>query len=298
MKLAISILQAAPQPTQRRSRSRQKRRTIGRKHHRSSPSPTSIIVDFDEFCDAFKKRSASVDRESAVISRKGGDDDSPPRRWESTNGATKSPQRRQNAVGRALFQMGRAEAQMGQWKDALERFDRAVHIQVECLGNDHEDVARTLIERGTVHAARGSWYDSILDLERGLHIQRGLAARSRTEEGVDIAETFIRVGQVQHQRGNYVESVGSFRSALDILRRVEGENSPSVALVSGIVAKSQHQRRRYTEAIESYRNCLSAFEAAGIKRDHPDVAWVRRHLADRTMFANCVADFWDDSAVV
>ena len=271
-------------PTQRRSRHR-KHGEQG-EERRMTLSLYTTIVDLDDICEIFGRERSSDFQSLNKISplRDVGE-----RREEIQT-------RRNDELSSTSFELGCTQADAGRWDAALKQFDIALRNQREILGDNHAAIARILIGRGTTHAMMGSLYDAVLDIEKALLIFQRTS--ESLDESLDVADAHLMVGRVQKFRGNCVEAMENFHSALAIRNSALGHLDPKALKVVCVISNLHHQRRRYREALTGYAEVLSAYKTIGMSRNHPDFVWVRRHISDRTMFADRVANFWNDCNVI
>ena len=115
---------------------------------------------------------------------------------------------------------------------------------------------------------------------------------------VTITDTLLQVGQVQWEQENYVKALVSFHGALAQQKRVYGMTDVRVACIICFIVHAHHQQHRYGDVIDGYTKGLAMYEAAGLKRSHPDVAWVLCCMLDRNMFTAWMANFWNDKNAV
>lgn len=190
-------------------------------------------------------------------------------------------------LGRAFLEMADARASLGDWKKAMELWEKVLQNQ---KGTNRVTVAETLSRRGKHLTSMGMYYEAVLDLEKAAHIKTELLKLNPSRKlTLDLADTLLQLGHAQRLMNHYVESLRSLDAALSIRKQVLGDFDLKVAEVHCLIATTYHQRRSYSEARHFYRKALVAFRKSGIRSDDPTFQQVRRGAADRNIIGHA---FW------
>ncbi|XP_078356427.1 uncharacterized protein LOC144641270 [Oculina patagonica] len=92
-----------------------------------------------------------------------------------------------------------------------------------------------------------------------------------------LAQNYLDLGVIEHNRGNYSEALASYKLALDIRRKLVGEEHPQTADSYREVGVTQHLLGDYTSALESKKHALDIkWKLFG--EEHPQTADSYRDL--------------------
>lgn len=178
-------------------------------------------------------------------------------------------------VGRGLYDMAEAQANLGHYEKAFQLWNEALKLQKEKLGPRHPAVACTLARRGSTSARLGHWYPAALDLETAAHIYQ-----SRGEDAL-ASDALIQLAIAQERMGHLDEAVANMEAALAVKKELRDEES--VARLNCLIGNIRHQQRDYEQALQSFRIGLACYEQAGVDKSHPHVVWAARRASDRSI---------------
>jgi eukaryotic-like serine/threonine-protein kinase len=208
-----------------------------------------------------------------------------------------------------LSNVGAVFDAMGEYEQALERFEQAREILERNFGPEHPRVAVVLNFIGGVHDAAGDperalgYYSRVLEIrERSLGsnhprvgfaldnigsalAQRGEPEQARTQleralavlenglgpEHPDVGISLTNLGSLEFERGNYQRALEVHARALAIFETAFGQEHPYVAAAMGNVALAQEQLGDVEAAAEGQRRALQIKERT-LGPDHPDLA--------------------------
>lgn len=98
-----------------------------------------------------------------------------------------------------------------EFSQALERFQRAVTIRMNCLPQNHPDIAVSIMRQGEAHFALGNYKEALESFEHA-------ASMSSTEDSTR-AKMLNNIGVVHYQEEDFSEALKAFTSALEIQRQ-------------------------------------------------------------------------------
>ncbi|MCA9650653.1 MAG: serine/threonine protein kinase [Myxococcales bacterium] len=137
--------------------------------------------------------------------------------------------------------------------DAIERFEQALAIQRELLGEGHPSTTATMTNIALSLQEAGDYPRSLEIRHRVLELERGYLG----DEHPRIARLLHIIGNSLHQRGDYEASVEHLERALQMRRKLLGPQHPETAHTMASLGLAQSALGRHAEA---ERNIREAFE--------------------------------------
>jgi tetratricopeptide (TPR) repeat protein len=146
----------------------------------------------------------------------------------------------------------------------LAQTDRAIHMQLAAeaaivwAGGDERMSARFLATLGNVLHSQGHYADATLRLERALALYEAQQAGGETQaHDLAIAETVALLGTVEQSKGEFEAADRYMRRALEVRRKVLGNDHPEAASSLHDLGNNDYKRGRYAEAKEALREALA-----------------------------------------
>jgi tetratricopeptide (TPR) repeat protein len=136
-----------------------------------------------------------------------------------------------------------------------ELLDRAAGKIEPALGNQPRVQASLFSTLSHVYGSLGAHREAIALAEKSVAI-----ADSSKEETLDTAEALLTMGRSQQIQGQFDRARASYERALDIRRRLEGEDSIAVATILNNLGSLHGQLERYDEGIAAHRAALAIQE--------------------------------------
>lgn len=210
----------------------------------------------------------------------------------------------------ALINLGIIEAHMGNSKEALTKFLKAVKITKQKYGENHSDVAICYSNIGRIYyilwdyekalesyqkALRiqlqilgenhpdvadgynniGNTYTCFVDYEKALEYhQKALKIQLQVLDDNNyshVADSYNNIGNIYRILCNYKQALKFHREALRIQVRVFGENHPNVAKSYNNLGGVYHKFWSKQKALECYEHALK-IQLQILGEEHPDVA--------------------------
>jgi eukaryotic-like serine/threonine-protein kinase len=150
----------------------------------------------------------------------------------------------------------------GHGQDALDRF-RKVLAYHEALGHHRIEVATTLQSMATAELAIGQPDDAIEHLQSALEIDESIYG----PESVEIARGLSGLGAAQSMKGDAAGSLATDQRALDLAKRIVGENDDLYAMILGQLAGTLVDLGRHKDAIP-YLDRALAIQTAKLGPGH------------------------------
>jgi len=149
----------------------------------------------------------------------------------------------------------------------LEYLFKALQIEKEILGENHNDVARSYNNIGTVYDDKGE-HDKALEYHfKSLQIQKEIFG----EKHPDVASSYNNIGIVYYEKGEYDKALEYLFKALQIKKEMLGAKHPLVASSYNNIGNVYYGKREYDRALEYHFKSLQ-IEKEIFGEKHPDVA--------------------------
>ena len=173
--------------------------------------------------------------------------------------------RRGPDVASALHEQGDVALALGHYPQAVARFEEALALRREALGEDDPAVAETRFRLGRALTESGDWDRAEAELETAFGTARDAGAEALS------AEILQRWASVAAERGRLDEAEQRYRRALETLRRIHGERHPSVVLALNDLADLERRREHWPEA-KAHLEEARALAHGLFEGDHPYLA--------------------------
>jgi serine/threonine protein kinase/tetratricopeptide (TPR) repeat protein len=169
-------------------------------------------------------------------------------------------------VARSLVALGLLRKDQGKFDDAESLARQGLAISRRASSATSADVAASLVALGSILEVRGKYDEAKQDFEEALRTQPQPAGDS-----VARAENLLELANITFYQGHYDESAQFNRRALDIDRRLFGEQHPAVAEELNNLGAIEADRGNYAESESFYRQSLAIVEK-WYGPDHPETA--------------------------
>lgn len=170
--------------------------------------------------------------------------------------------------------LGLVLSNLNRFQEAMDRFERALALDVQHLGPDHPNVAQDLGNMGLILRERGALRQSREHLERALDIFR----KSLGPTHPDIAYSYGNLGLVAQDLREYDQARTHFKAAVDILEKLYGKEHPDVAWCLTNLGWLSLQLGAYDRAHRQFQRAMTIVKDR-YGPGHPDVGRNLRGLA-------------------
>lgn len=158
---------------------------------------------------------------------------------------------------------------------AMELFQQALSMRIQCLGPDHVDVATTLNNIGRIFV-QGDQFDQALGYyQDALRIRR----ISLGTNSLDYAATAFNAGQSLHQKGDLDEAAKLYHEFLRVATIKFGKSHRDVAVVLSGIAQIHQEKGEFEKALELYEESLAAGKAA-LGEYHSEIAMLLNRMGN------------------
>lgn len=163
-------------------------------------------------------------------------------------------------------QLGLIRIELGNYAEADSLLQRAYRLATTIPEGDRDDLAKAMHDLAFIQQGTGR-FDSALDLyKKSLHI------RDSTPDGLDMASaTLNNMGWLQMARGNLDAADTLLTKALEIRRRLFGDENSRTASSYEALASLQLNRWNLTEAETAARKSLE-IRLKLYEPDHPEIS--------------------------
>jgi tetratricopeptide (TPR) repeat protein len=169
-------------------------------------------------------------------------------------------------------QMGAFYVGCNRTEEGIERYQKALEIRLQELGNNHLDVA-TNYEK-----LAGIYHYSFGNREKALeNVQKAFDIRVLDETPIGKAASYASWGDILFLGEHYKEALDAYQKALKMKRKIFNKKHPEVAILYKRVGDMYFQLNKYKEAIESWKKALDIrIQLFGMNGN--DVISMRSHI--------------------
>ena len=153
---------------------------------------------------------------------------------------------------RILNMTGRVHSSLGEYNEAKECHEKALHIFKTIFGEDDANVARSYNNLASVHYYLGDY-----DQAKELH-QKALLIMEKIfgEDNADVATSYNDLASVYHSLGEYTQAKELYEKALLIRTKLFGEEYFGVAASYNNLGSMYNQLGEYDQAKELHEKAL------------------------------------------
>ena len=166
--------------------------------------------------------------------------------------------------------IGQMNHRLGDYAEAEQLLERAVHIRRGAVGIPSLDLAESLLHLSWVHRSRGELEGARKLVAEALEIRR----RELAPDHPELAVAFYELGWVSP----IDEQEPLYREALTILQSTDASAERQVLILQQLSTNARRQGR-FTEAVEIDREALRVAERH-FGPDHAETGYAMIHLAD------------------
>lgn len=168
------------------------------------------------------------------------------------------------------------------WDTALVLNRKAYEIRLAKLPPNHPNIALSLNNLANVYMAMGDHESALARHRQALNMRLALHG---TKDHTDIAMSYTNIGVLLRETGRYQEGLNYFLSALDILIRTLGEESPYTAAAYNNVGAAYDNMGDYNNCLKYLKKAMSLRlhrgpDAPGIPRSYNNIGTVYKKKGD------------------
>eukprot|EP00542_Grammatophora_oceanica_P022221 CAMPEP_0194040066 /NCGR_PEP_ID=MMETSP0009_2-20130614/12124_1 /TAXON_ID=210454 /ORGANISM="Grammatophora oceanica, Strain CCMP 410" /LENGTH=385 /DNA_ID=CAMNT_0038683089 /DNA_START=60 /DNA_END=1217 /DNA_ORIENTATION=+ len=175
-----------------------------------------------------------------------------------------TPWRKQSiAIGNGWNAKGLDKAKQDKWDDALACWEKAFHIRVQVLGDEHKDVANTLNNMGIALGRLDRYEEAMEKLESCLKVRTSLLCNNNSSTTVcstmEIAGTLHNIGNLFQQMDDYPNALRCFLETKRIQTRLLGETHLQVARTTAAIGHLHFEQSHFKLSLASYQEARDVF---------------------------------------
>lgn len=187
-------------------------------------------------------------------------------------------------VARSLIALGLLRKDQGKLDEAENLVRQGLAMSRKAPAATSSDVAAALLALGSILETRGKYDEAKQVLEEAFN-----TLPEKAEDSAEKAENLLELANVTFYQGHYDESAQFNHQALDIDRRLFGEQHPAVAEELNNLGAIEADRGDYPASESYYRQSLAIVER-WYGSDHPETAANLTALAQTLTLENRIAD--------
>ncbi|XP_020899817.1 uncharacterized protein LOC110238485 isoform X2 [Exaiptasia diaphana] len=162
------------------------------------------------------------------------------------------------SVGDTLCRLGNVYANLGQLKESMKYYEKALTIKTVAYSENHPSVGNTLNNLGNVYDNLGQSQESIKYYEKALTIKTAAYGENHTSVG----DTLNNLGSAYQKLGQLQESMKYYKKGLTIKTAAYGENHTSVGDTLNNLGSAYQKLGQLQESMKYYKKGLTIKTAA------------------------------------
>ncbi|MCI5126231.1 MAG: hypothetical protein D3925_17595 [Candidatus Electrothrix sp. AR5] len=184
-------------------------------------------------------------------------------RWYQEQGGV--PNNRDGAFFLYLF--GCLLNDLGQYQDALQKYEASLKIDQQVLPPDHPSIATSLNNIGATLIDLGRHEEALGKHEDALEMRQKVLP----EDHPDITQSLNNIGVTLGFLGRHEEALGKKEAALEIWQKILPEDHPDIATGLNNIGSTLRELGRHKEALEQKEAALEMRQKV-LPEDHPHIA--------------------------
>ena len=182
-----------------------------------------------------------------------------------------------------LNNVGLSYSETGDYKKALESYNKAAEIQKNLLGAEHQSYATTLNNIGTLLYRTDDYHNALKYFLRSAEILK----KALGDEHRDYLTALNNIGLLCSEKGDYQNAMKFYSQVLEIRRRTLGESHPDYATSLNNIATLYSNMGDCTDALTFATQALEIQEKA-LGRNHPEYATSLNNIGS---LYSCIGDY-------
>ena len=211
--------------------------------------------------------------------------------------------------GEIYYHLANAKHTLGEHREALKFYERALLIRQQFLPPNHSDLSKCYNNIGLLHDLLGGYSKALLYYEKALDIDKTLLppnhldlaatynsigtvyktlgdypkALSAHEKALeiqqhslpphhaDLTKSYISHGMIYNHMGKYAEAITFYEKTLEIQQKLLHQDDPDLAITYNNIGNVYNNMGEYSKALSYYEKDLEISENI-LPPDHPDLA--------------------------
>ncbi|CAF1675610.1 unnamed protein product [Adineta ricciae] len=164
-------------------------------------------------------------------------------------------------------QLGCLKYSQGDYKMAIEYYEKVLEIQEKTLPSNHPDLATSYNNIGAVYMSMGEYSKALSFYEKTLEIfQKTLPSNHPS-----LATSYSCIGLVYYNMGEYSKALSFYEKTLEISQKTLPSNHPDLATSYNNIGGVYHNMGEYSKALSFYEKALGIREKT-LPSNHPSLA--------------------------
>ncbi|CAF0948581.1 unnamed protein product [Adineta ricciae] len=170
---------------------------------------------------------------------------------------------------RALYYhcLGYLKDHQGDYKMAIECYEKALEIWEKTLPSNHPDLATSLSCIGSVYKNMGEYSKALSFYEKALEIWE----KTLPSNHPSLATSYNNMGTVHDNMGEYSKALSFYEKALEIWEKTLPSNHPDLATSYNNIGLVYYNMGEYSKALSFYEKALEIKEKT-LPSNHPSLA--------------------------
>ncbi|CAF1512463.1 unnamed protein product [Adineta ricciae] len=170
---------------------------------------------------------------------------------------------------RALYyhQLGYLKDDQGDYKMAIEYYEKALEIREKTLPSNHPDFATSYNNIGLVYKNMGEYSKALSFYEKALEIRE----KTLPSNHPDLATSYNNIGGVCMNMGEYSKALSFYEKALEIWGKTLPSNHPDLATSYNNIGGVYKNMGEYSKALSFYEKALEIWGKT-LPSNHPSLA--------------------------
>jgi tetratricopeptide (TPR) repeat protein len=164
-------------------------------------------------------------------------------------------------------QLGASHLQQGNYKAAIEYYDKALEMHQRWLPSNHPQLADSYINIGNVHFNMGDFTKALSSYEKAFKIQKQLFPSNHP----NLATSYNNIGLVYSNMCDFSKALSSYEEALEIQKKSLPSNHPELATSYNNIGNVYFRMGEYSNALSSYEKALEIRQQS-LPSNHPHFA--------------------------
>ncbi|CAF1386644.1 unnamed protein product [Adineta ricciae] len=164
-------------------------------------------------------------------------------------------------------QLGYLKDDQGDYKMAIEYYEKALEIEEKTLPSNHPDLATSYNNIGLVYDNMGEYSKALSFFEKALEIRE----KALPSNHPDLAQSYNNIGLVYYNMGEYSKALSFFEKDLAICEKTLPSNHPSLATSYNNIGGVYDNMGEYSKALSFYEKALQIYQKT-LPSNHPSLA--------------------------
>ncbi|CAF1681225.1 unnamed protein product [Adineta ricciae] len=170
-------------------------------------------------------------------------------------------------------QLGLLKSRQGDYKMAIEYYEKALEIREKTLPSNHPDLATSYNNIGAVYMNMGEYSKALSFYEKALEIWE----KTLPSNHPDLATSYNNIGAVYMNMGEYSKALSFLEKALEIREKTLPSNHPSLATSYNNIGVVYCNTKDYSKALTYCERALDIWQRA-LPANHPHIKTAKESI--------------------